>query len=70
LDPDPDPDPLVRGVDLDPHQNVTDPQHYPVSDLHREKRGIKAYILAGKKAVFADPDPGRDFFDLREPVLY
>jgi hypothetical protein len=27
LDPDPeqDPDPLVRGTDLDPHQNVTDP---------------------------------------------
>jgi hypothetical protein len=25
---DPDPDPLVRGVDPDPHQNVTDPQHW------------------------------------------
>jgi hypothetical protein len=26
VDPEPDPDPLVRGTD--PHQNVTDPQHW------------------------------------------
>ncbi len=26
-DPEQDPDPLVRGMDPDPYQNVTDPQH-------------------------------------------
>jgi hypothetical protein len=28
LTPDPDPDPLARGTDPDPHQNVTDSQHW------------------------------------------
>jgi hypothetical protein len=28
LDPEPEPDPLLGGPDPDPHQSVTDPQHF------------------------------------------
>jgi hypothetical protein len=44
LDPEPVPDPLDRGTDTDPHQNVTDPQHW-LKDLAVVNEAMKTVCM-------------------------
>jgi hypothetical protein len=41
------PDPLIRGADPDPHQNVTDPQHWFLDNLRSPNSSIQYADVSG-----------------------
>jgi hypothetical protein len=55
-DPVPDPDPLVKGMDPDPHQNVTDRQDWPkgisVKKCQKEPSNLRCFFMKNARTTY------------------